>query len=61
MAIKYLHFAVKPRVCDVCNRIFILEPFNIQLHTERSVIGLPTESAILCCKRCKPCKKEETT
>lgn len=60
MTIKYLHFAVKPRICDVCGRAFILEPYNILYHTERSVIGLPTESEILRCHRCTPCKKEET-
>lgn len=30
MTLKYLHFAVKPRVCDVCGRRFILEPYETE-------------------------------
>lgn len=58
MTVKFLHFAVKPRVCDVCHRRFILEPYEIE--GGFSLFSGVVERVV--CTRCraKAQKKENT-
>ena len=57
MTVKHLHFAVKPRECDVCHRRFILEPYDIEGAVAGYVFGGVVERVV--CTRCKA-KAEET-